>query len=102
MISDFEKLPKREDIPRTITRHHEDNDSFESRVSNDLKQVVAGVSSNPFNFPNLTAIRNTNVTFSEVGEEKFLRFWDERFTQIKIPIDAAIRNNKFKLPGGHK
>ena len=65
MISHFEKLPKGEDVSRTIKKHHEDNVSSESRFSNDLKQLNDRFSSNPFYLPTLTAISNTNVTFSE-------------------------------------
>ena len=54
-------------------------------------------------------INNTNILFSDevsttistiydAGEEQFLRFWNERLIQVKVPIDSPIKSNKFKLP----
>ena len=65
IISDFENLPK----GRGYFSYNQDTlrrqDLFKSRFSNGLKQVNVRFSSNRFNLPNLAAISNTNVTFSE-------------------------------------
>ena len=110
MISDFEDLSKKGGGASTIKKHHEDNESFRSRFSKDLNQVITGFCCNPFDLSFLTAINNTNITFPEevsqttlsicdAGEEQFQQFWNDRLIQVKIPINATIKCYKFKLPG---
>ena len=92
-----------------IQKHHEDNTSFRTRFIKDVELLVAGFTVNPFEVSDFTPINNTAVQFDEVrenirlvpqiGEEQFLKFWNDRLLITKVPINKTIKENKHILPG---
>ena len=108
LISDFEDHSKKGDVS-TIKNTTKTINPLDQGSPN-LNQVITGFCCNPSNLSNLAAINNTNIMFPEevtqtilsicdAGEDQFQHFWNNRLIQIKIPTDATIKSNKFKLPG---
>ena len=98
------------DDPNQIQKHHEDNTSFRNRFVKDVELVIAGFNVNPFEVSEFTPINNTAVQFNDevreniklvpqIGEEQFLKFWNDRLIMAKVPIKKTIKENKFVLPG---
>ena len=93
-----------------IQKHHEDNTSFRTRFIKDVELLVAGFTVNPFEVSDFTPINNTAVQFNDevrenirlvpqIGEEQFLKFWNDHLIMAKLQINRTIKENKHTLPG---
>ena len=85
-------------------KHHEDTPAFKDRFSKDVRKFAQALSVNPFDSDAFTAVNNASIVFGEdiantirnidaLGEQQFLKFWNERLVQAEVPITAVIPKN---------
>ena len=90
-------------------KHHEDTESFKERFAEDIQKLSEAFAVNPFSSDTFTAVNITNIVFTdeisntikiidELGENQFLKFWNERLVKGEIPITETVTNNKLPLP----
>ena len=93
-----------------LEKHHEDSQAFQNRFTSDVKTLEQAIVHNPFELDKLTKINNIDVTFddkvfqdlaklTDVGQQQFNSFWNQRLVMASIPLDDSIKKNSFLTPG---
>ena len=93
-----------------LEKHHEDSQAFQNRFTSDVKTLEQAIVHNPFELDKLTKINNIDVTFddkvfqdlaklTDVGQQQFNSFWNQRLVMASIPLDDPIKKNSFLTPG---
>ena len=109
MIQEFEDCLDRNDfVADSISKHHEDNDSFNQRFTSDINKLVNSIPVNPFNKTSITklstpkvivpeAVRNVIENLKQSGKEQLMSFIDDRLILGQVPISHPITTNKIDI-----
>ena len=93
-----------------ISKHHEDNETFQSNFYSDVENVYNGFTCNPFELSELTMISHTEIKFAEnifhnlsrlenSGKQQLNMLIQDRLIYGKVSIDSRIIKNHFQLLG---
>ena len=93
-----------------ISKHHEDNETFQSNFYSDVENVYNGFTCNPFELSELTMVSRTEIKFAEnifhnlsklenSGKQQLNMFIQDRLIYGKVSIDSRIIKNHFQLLG---